>query len=472
MNLSQSLREIPGGLHRRSAVDPRALTAFRMALGLCLVVDDVTRLTSVTAFYADSGALPRSVLQQLYPSVAPYSLLTVSGTVWVQFGLFTVMVLAGVALLLGYRVRLAAALSLVVLISVHIRNPFVLNAGDTLFRRLLFWSLLLPLGRSASFWSGERSDVTPVATAATAGALLQVVAVYGTNALVKLRGDQWLRGTAVRYVFELDHITVGLGDALGAWPLVLRLLNWVWLAMLVGSPLLILLTGRRRTVLTFGFIGAHLCMAATLRLGVFPLVCISGLLLFLPADVWDVVERSVPVTVRSIRLRRPRRSVTSALPAVRAVASGVAVLAVTALLIVNAVAVGFVDAPAGTPARIKDRSWDMFAPAPGAQTWWYVAPATLESGTQIDALTDGPVDSTRPADAASRFPGMRWKKFLGDARHRPRLRRSLATYLCTRWNRTHDDEMERVTLAFMTERTRFDASERVEQTALGTYGCA
>lgn len=471
MNISQSLREIPGVLRRRFAVDPRALTAFRMSLGLCLVVDVVTRLTELTAFYTDGGVLPRSVLRLLYPTVAPFSLLTVSGAGWVQFGLFALTALAGVALLLGYRVRLAAALSLVLLVSIHIRNPFVLNAGDTLFRRLLFWSLLLPLA-GRSFRSTDRSPVTPVATAATAGALLQVVVVYGANALVKLRGEQWLRGTAVRYVFELDHITVGLGDALSSWPLLLTGLNYLWLAMLVGSPLLILSTGRRRTVLAVGFIGAHLCMAATLRLGVFPLVCVSGLLLFLPAGAWDAVERSVPEAVRSIRSRRPRRSVTSALPAVRAAASGIAILAVVALLTVNAVAVGFVDAPAGTPERIENRSWDMFAPSPPVQTWWYVAPATLGSGDRIDALTGGPVDSTRPADAASRFPGMRWKKFLGDVRRRPRLRRPLATYLCTRWNRTHDDEMEQVTLALMTERTRLGASERVGRTTLGTYGCA
>ncbi|WP_424004609.1 hypothetical protein ACOZ4I_07790 [Haloarcula salina] len=471
MNISQSLREILVGFRRRFAVDPRALTAFRMALGLCLVVDVATRLTALTAFYTDNGALPRSVLQQLYPAVAPYSLLTVSGATWVQFGLFALTALAGVALLLGYRVRLAALLSLVLLVSVHVRNPFVLNAGDTLFRRLLFWSLLLPLGGRA-IRANDRSAVSPVATAATVGALLQVVAVYAANALVKLRGAQWLRGTAVRYVFELDHITVGLGDALGGWPLLLTGLNYLWLAMLVGSPLLILSTGRHRTVLTTGFIGAHLGMAVTLRLGVFPLVCISGLLLFLPAEVWDGVERFVPDGVRSVRSRWPRRSVTSTLPAVHAVMRGIAILAVVTLLAVNAVAVGFVDAPAGTPDRIESRSWDMFAPSPTVQTWWYVAPATLESGERIDALTGGPVDNARPADAADRFPGMRWKKFLGDVRRQPRLRRSLATYFCTRWNRTHDDEMERVTLTFVTERTRLGASERVERTDLGTYNCA
>jgi len=471
MNISQSLREIPGVLRRRFAVDPRALTAFRMSLGLCLVVDVVTRLTELTAFYTDGGVLPRSVLRLLYPTVAPFSLLNVSDAGWVQFGLFALTALAGVALLLGYRVRLAAALSLVLLVSIHIRNPFVLNAGDTLFRRLLFWSLLLPLaGRSSR--SADRSAVTPVATAATVGALLQVVAVYATNAFVKLRGEQWHRGTAVRYVFELDHITIGLGDALGGWPLLLTGLNYLWLAMLVGSPLLILSTGRRRTVLTVAFIGAHLSMAATLRLGVFPLVCISGLLLFLPAGAWNGVERLVPGTGRSTWWRWSRRAVPEISPAVDTVTRGIAILAVVALLTVNAVAMGFVDAPAGTPDRIEDRNWNMFAPAPSGQTWWYVAPATLESGDRIDALAGGPVDSARPDDTASRFPGMRWKKFLGDARRRPRLRRSLATYLCSRWNRTHDDEMEQVTLTIMTERTRLGASERVERTTLGTYGCA
>ena len=58
--------------------------------------------------------------------------------------------MALVALLLGYRTRLAAFWAFVLLASIHVRTPPLLQAGDTLLRVLFFWSLFLPLGARCS----------------------------------------------------------------------------------------------------------------------------------------------------------------------------------------------------------------------------------------------------------------------------------------------------------------------------------
>jgi hypothetical protein len=175
------------------------------------------------------------------------------------------------ALVVGYRPRLSAGVAFVLLISIQLRNPVVLNAGDTLSRRSLFWSLLLPPGCGWEHGTPESAS-TRSATAGTAGILLQVLAAYVTNGLMKLRGTYWHQGTGVQYVFQLDHLTVRVGDVIAGWGSVLVLGNWLWLALLVGSPLLLIWTGRYRTGLVAAFITAHMCMALSFRLGVFPLV--------------------------------------------------------------------------------------------------------------------------------------------------------------------------------------------------------
>ncbi|PSQ39975.1 HTTM domain-containing protein, partial [Halobacteriales archaeon SW_12_71_31] len=246
-------RWLPTAVAERLGVDPRGLAALRVAVGTLLLVDLALRARDLRTFYTDAGALPRAALQS----------------------------------------------ALVLLASLHARNPLLLNGGDSVLRRLLIWMALLPLG---SRWSldalrreatGDRPRRAPVVTVASAGLLIQVVAVYLVNGLFKLRSDAWTRGVALEYVFSLDQITVLLGDALATRPALLGVVEPVWLGLLLGSVGLVALTGRRRTALVCAFAGAHLSMFLTMRLGIFPLISLAALVPFLPPSVWDRVETAV-----------------------------------------------------------------------------------------------------------------------------------------------------------------------------------
>jgi len=457
-------------LVRRIAIDRRALVAFRVALGLCLLIDIALRYPDIVAFYTDSGALPRSTLTELYPVLGDVSPLAVSGAAWLPLVALGLTALAGLALVVGYRPRLSAGIAFVLLVAIQLRNPVVLNAGDTLFRRLLFWSLLLPLGWG---WEDELPEsATQVATAGTAGILLQVLAVYVTNGVMKLRGTYWHRGTAVRYVLQLDHLTVRAGDVVAGWDLALVLGNWLWLALLIGSPLLLIWTGRYRTGLVAAFVIAHACMALSFQLGVFPLVSVLGLVLFFPPSFWDTLVDRWPAAIEALRPQWPESATGSPQVWCPSATYSIAVLGIVAIVVLNAIAVGFVAAPTGTPDRIEDRSWNMFVPDPPLETWWYAAPATLESGNRVDALTGEPVNLSRPPEVSDRVPNQRWKKLFETARHEPSLRRSLATYLCSRWNQSHSDDIERMDLLLLTEPTNLNGPESVDREHLGSYQCA
>lgn len=478
---------------RHLGVDPRGLAALRIALGLLVVADLLVRSRDLVAHYTDAGVLPRAVLREVYGGLAPLAWAHgLSGAAWFQGALFIVAGLLAVMLAVGYRSRLATALTFLLLVSLQARNPALLNAGDSLLRRLLLWGVLLPVGARWSL-DARRGQTTHdgdgvLVGLATAGLLVQVVMVYVVNAVLKLRGEAWLSGDAIRIVFGLDHLTVGLGDVLAGHPELLEILGLFWLALLIAAPLLVVLTGWPRAALVAFFVASHLGMAVTMRLGLFPLISIAGLLPFLPPKVWDAVGARLEPKLRAqtvvhrptwLRRRLPRwlavRPGSRSRHLARRAATVAAALLLSFVLVWNAAGLGYV----GTPDVVRsvadptERRWDMFAPDPRSNDGWFVAPATRSEGGTIDAWNGGSVSYARPTELATTFPSHRWFLQLLSLLQpgAEPMRAAFADYLCRRWHARHDSRLERVTLHFVRERVRLDATERRVRVDLGTYPC-
>ena len=495
-------------LTRRLGIDLRALAAFRIGLGAVLLADLLLRSRNLVIFYTDAGVLPRSLLAANRPVISQLSIHTLSGDLLLQAGLFTLAGGCAIALLVGYRTRLAVLSSWLLLVSLHARNPLVLNGGDSLLRRLLFWGVFLPLGarwsldalagrtrRSRVPTGGMQGRVVGVAAA---GLLIQVVLVYATNAGFKLGSGRWLSGDALAYVLHLDEFTTPLGAALAEVPAVLSVLETVWLGLLVGSVGLVATTGWRRALLAGLFAGAHLWMAATMRLGVFPFVSVVALVPFLPSRVWDRVsavaasagsgdiadrlpswlvatepgaevehDGGQPEPASAGRWRRARTLA-------RRGGKIAGVILIAGLLVWNAAAVGVVGPPDAVPGSLDpaEDSWDMFA-APPTRDVLILAPATTEGGRQVDALHGGEVSWDPPPDGAAWYPTNRWRKYLRSvwATDDPAVLHGVADGLCTRWSRTHDSHVERVSLYAVLEPTGLDGDGPVRREKLVTHSC-
>jgi len=455
-------------LARRLGVDARALAAFRALVAITLLVDLLLRATDLVAFHTDRGVLPRAALAEQYPLARSLSLHAVSGAAWVQVCLFVLAAVLAIALLLGVRSRLAAAGSLALLVSVQLRNPLVLNSGDVLLATLLALSLLVPLGERWSVDALGRSDRDRrIASAATAALCLQVVTVYATNAVFKLRGGRWLGGDAVRDVVRLDSFTILLGNYLAEIPELAGAIATPWLALLVASPLLILLTGRARTALVLAFLGAHLGMFLTVTVGLFPLVLTAGVVLFLPASAWDAVERRVRPHLGAFALDwwadaltvARRRVPAFALPTSPAIERWCrrAGLALAALALVSVLAwgvgsVGAADALAPVDgAEMEDYKWAMFDDPPDSYRWYGVT-ARLDTGREVDALGRSVEDWTAPPDAARTYGNFRWRKFMSDIDGSGVTAERLAEHACRRASARYDAHAVHVTI---TEYERF-----------------
>lgn len=470
-------------------IDPRALGAFRIGLALLLLGDLlVYRLPVVGAFYTDDGVLPRSTLAELYPLFETVSIHAVSGSARVQTGLLALGACAAACLLVGYRTRASTGLSLVLLASLYARNPFVINGGNTILTVLLFLSLFLPLDARWSLGAGrpsapayrdgadggatdggESDGARRVCSLGTAVTLLTLVSIYAANVVSKYRSDAWMSSVAVPRIFQVEEFVVLFGPYVSEHVTVLAAINWLWIALLSASVLLVAATGWLRTGVALAFVSAHLGMAATMRLGVFPFVMVAVLLLFFPPRVWDAVEALASNLPGSSRFAtRAYRSdggsaTETASPAEtgsripprarRGIRVGASVLLVSvfvALVVWQAAGVGLVDLPASESAgELSEVSWSFFAPNPPDTSSWYVVRATLESGETVDALDGGPVAFDRPPDAADTYPTTLWHqyghriRYAGETQYRP-----LAAYVCERT----DGAVESVTV-FHVEQT-------------------
>lgn len=451
---SRGLESFRAVLESRLGIDPRALGAFRIVLGVLLLADlAVLRLPGLGTFYTDASVFPRSTLLEAYPTVGRMSIHALSGAAWFQAVLFAIAGGFAFLLLVGYRTRLATLGSLVLFASLHARNPHLVNGGDTILLSFLLFGLFLPLEDRWSLEARRQPDRRGrrVCSVATATILVHFVAIYVTNAVLKFQSEPWMDGTAVQQIFQLNQYLTLLGPALSAYPTALAAINWLWTAVLTAGALLLVVTGWRRIALVAAFGATHLGMATTMRLGVFPFVMIAGLLLFLPLGVWDRLERLVTVFgletengfgARSTvdgdgapanttgdgapsRLRRGRRLVASGL---------VACLLISSLLW-QAAGIGVVDTPA-VEGELDEAGWTFFAPTPPSAHSWYAVDGTLESGETVDIAN---ARRDRPPTAAETYPSTLWKRYGMELRYADETQyESAAAYLCQRRDREVD----------------------------------
>lgn len=122
--------------------------------------------------------------------------------------------------------------------------------------------------------------------------------------------------------------------------------------------------------------------------------------------------------------------------------------------------VGFLPAwtdPIGYSTTLAQR-WDMFAPYPLTDDGWFVIPARLHNGREVDVFRGGrDLSWDKPAWVVYDYPSDRWRKFHMNLSREPYkgARKPYAEYLCWDWNRRHpyDEKLDGLDIYYMLELT-------------------
>ena len=288
---------------RRWAFDPvdtAPMAALRIACGLLTVGYCLSMLPDVNAFLSDDGLTKHAIggspgwwhMDWLIDFLTPY------GTVGV-------LILAAIALALGWHSRIAAVLVAVLLLVIQRRDVYVLNSGDTLLRDLAIYLCLMPSGETWSLDARRRGTSSPRAPWGLRMLQIQISVVYLFSVVAKLHGDPWQDGTAVGRAVQLaDLQRIVVPQSLAT--------SVTWSALATYGTLIVegalvfgLWLPRFRWWAMAAGVAIHLGIEATLLVGWFSLTIISCYLAFVPGEVLRKVADRVLARIRPVPVGVP-----------------------------------------------------------------------------------------------------------------------------------------------------------------------
>lgn len=463
------------------SLDLRSLAVMRIGLAGVVLTDLAIRFSDFDAMYSSSGFAPVELVQESQRS-STWSLYWLSASDAWQMSLFAVAAIAAVAMLVGYRTRLAVIASWILLTSLQVRMPLVLNAGDTLLRVALFWSMFLPLGAAWSLDALRRKDrrdepsgsqhrlmsmayVNPFCSAATFALIVQLSLVYWFAGWAKWN-DAWLHEDALGNVFKFGLYGLPLGTALSHYPTLTMAFSraTVWFELL--GPLLLFIpwqTARLRTIAIVGFVLLHLGIAVTMTVGLFSYAAFAVWMAILPSEFWNRWP--------ALRLDEPAAGEQPVSPSAWRTFGRFASPSLMLTLIALAVYYNVANAIALRPVNSVDHAirsaahvtalrqgWGVFGRPPRRDSW-FVYQARLKNGKLVDLLSgDDEILENKPPLASRQFTNHRWRKLhlrLRTDSSTP-FRQSLADYMCREWNAAHGPDEQVVRLDFYCFTQAFD----------------
>jgi hypothetical protein len=469
---------VPSALNRvrmllaaRVGIDGRSLAAFRIALALAMLADLAIRAGDLRAHYTDAGLLNRADALEIYDFLHAWPLCVhlVGGSVWSQVLLFAIAVGAAIALLVGWRTRVATVIAWLLTASVQLRDPYVGAGYDALLRMLLLWGCFLPLG---SCWSVDAVDLAsarPRTVSVGSTALLaQVVIVYVSAGWTKWQVPGWHDGSALVRIFADDFRATAIGLRLSEQPDFVRAVGRTvpWIEMIL--PVVMVVTGGWvRAMAAASLCVLNVAFAICLKVGFFPLVASVGLLAFVPGELWQRTPKE-PIGANTAAARLDGR-----LRHVSAFAAAV-VLAWVVWWSIEVARTPVFRAPPQLEwlgaTLFLQQDWRMFSEPP-SRTGWVIAPGRLRDGSEIDLLAAGgppprtkvAVQRERPAVPSRQFKNDRWRNFMARAAYGTRNDFRLlhwGRYVCREWNARHvgDDELVGFEVVFMQRNMDVDSA--------------
>ena len=267
-------------------VEASTFVLFRLAFGLLALGYTISLAPALFAFYSDDGILPA---QPTYKGTLAWGLMDWFPSDGAMVLFYFLLLIASIALLVGFQTRVAALVFFVCLISFGRRNPWVLNSGDLLVQVLAFYVLFMPAGLAVSLdrWLKEPRGlfdfpvraIWPLRLVQVQVSILYIAAVWA-----KVRGTTWNDGTAVSYAFRIEDIArLPVPGFVTDSVVLANLMTFGTLAVELSIGMLVWNRVLRPWVLLLG-VGLHLGIDYAVRVGFFSYAVLVAYVAFVPPD--------------------------------------------------------------------------------------------------------------------------------------------------------------------------------------------
>jgi hypothetical protein len=477
-------------------LSPLSMAFFRIAIASTVLVDIGNRIIDLSAHYSDLGVLPHSILLSRHWNEYYFSFHLISGHAFWQMTLMFVAAIVAGLMAIGYKTQLMTALSWLLLISLHNKNPLVLQGGDVFLRAVLFWAMFLPIGMKLSVDSYIPSHLTNNPTVTNSLTfkrkwfhlipelcmMLQISHVYFFAGITKWFEPSWQAGEGLFYALHTDQFTTRLALWLQTLDLPLKTANDFVIYAETCVPLFMFMPFKNawfRLVTAFSLWGIHLGIALLLNVGLFSIIGMAASLIIVPDMFWHNIPARLYKRLQ-IRWERIISHFYGVFPTPEfQKRKAIGVHKVTAIfcgllgiIIMNHV---LSSVPQLRVRRLKswepaiqilrlDQRWNMFS-KPLYDDGWLVMPGLLQNGNIVDL--NSPDFKLRPAPTTTvsdTYRRQRWRKYLMNiaSRNQEKDRLQLAQYLCRDWNESHNRN-ERLLIFHIIFMQKWNRPDRVHE---------
>lgn len=291
------------------------MTLLRIVFGVIVLGWTISLTPDLDAFFSNSGLLSKAP-----GGGGVWGILTVFHSDLAVQLVFAMLLVASIALIVGYQTRLAALLVFVGILSFERRNPYVFNTGDGLLRLIAFYLMLMPSGLALSLdrrlAAPDRLWDFPLrAPWALRLMQIQLTVIYLAGLWAKLMGTTWNDGTAVSYAMRVADLNrFPLPGFLIHSLLLSNLMTYGTLAIEFSVPILIWNRRLRPFVMLAG-VSLHLGIEYSIRVGFFSLAMLTMYLSFVDPAWAELRLVGVRDRLRRARARsQSRQAAPAALP--------------------------------------------------------------------------------------------------------------------------------------------------------------
>jgi hypothetical protein len=282
--------------------DALPLDILRVLVGLVTFIYFLQTFLDVGSFSSPDGLIDHELSQSIFWFTRIGLFHPGLGLRFFQ-AIFLIACLCTWPLILGYRVKLFAAILYLIAVCTYRWNFLVMYVDDSIVHLALFWLLLLPIGRTLVLrdWLTDRSEAwqrwkyETVPGGAVRCLMFNLALIYLVAGLWKWTSPMWRDGTALYVILKTP--TSLSPDFWGPqhFPM-LKLLNYCALILEPLFPLMFILRKghRMKYALLLGLLGFHLGTLVTLKIPFANLICIGALVVPFGRELMDPLRRRQP----------------------------------------------------------------------------------------------------------------------------------------------------------------------------------